>query len=50
MLCHLLLGTNDIPSSRQFYDAMLGVLGAAPSTYICVNALRAMCGITMARA
>ena len=37
MLSHLLLGTNNLPASRQFYDAMLSVLGAAPSTHISVN-------------
>lgn len=37
MLSHILLGTNDLTASRQFYDAMLGVLGAAPSTHISVN-------------
>lgn len=49
MLSHVLLGTNNLPASRQFYDAMLGVLGAIPSTYIYVKALRAMCSTTMAR-
>ncbi|WP_284334742.1 VOC family protein [Comamonas sp. NoAH] len=37
MLSHLVLGTNDLAASRQFYDAVLAVLGAAPSTYINVN-------------
>ena len=37
MLSHFLLGTNDLPVSRQFYDAMLGVLGAAPSIHLNVN-------------
>lgn len=37
MLSHLLLGTNNLQASRQFYDAMLGVLGAAPSIHLNVN-------------
>ena len=37
MLSHHLLGTNNLPASRQFYDAMLGVLGAAPATHLQVN-------------
>lgn len=37
MLSHLLLGTNDLTASRQFYDAVLGVLGAASATHIHVN-------------
>lgn len=37
MLSHLLLGTNNLPASRQFYDAVLGILGAAPATHIHVN-------------
>lgn len=37
MLSHLLLGTNNPQASRQFYDAMLGVLGAAPSIHLNVN-------------
>ena len=37
MLSHLLLGTNNLQASRQFYDAVLGVLGAAPATHINVG-------------
>ena len=37
MLSHLLLGTNHLAASHQFYDAVLGVLGAAPATHIHVN-------------
>lgn len=37
MLSHILLGTNNLNASRQFYDAMLGILGAAPSTHTNVN-------------
>ena len=29
MLNHVLLGSNDIERSKRFYDAVLGVLGAA---------------------
>jgi catechol 2,3-dioxygenase-like lactoylglutathione lyase family enzyme len=28
MLNHIMIGTNDIEKSKQFYDAVLGVLGA----------------------
>ncbi len=28
MLSHVMVGTNDIDRSKQFYDAVLGVLGA----------------------
>jgi catechol 2,3-dioxygenase-like lactoylglutathione lyase family enzyme len=28
MFSHVMLGTNDIEQSKQFYDAVLGVLGA----------------------
>ena len=37
MLSHLLLGTNNLEASRQFYNAVLGVLGAVPATHIHVN-------------
>lgn len=37
MLSHLLLGTNDLTASRQFYDAVLGVLGAPSASHIQVN-------------
>ena len=37
MLSHLLLGTNDLTASRQFYDAMLSVLGAPSASHIQVN-------------
>ncbi|MFV0623804.1 VOC family protein [Sphingomonas sp. ac-8] len=30
MFSHVMLGTDDMPASRAFYDAALGVLGAAP--------------------
>ena len=28
MFSHVMVGTNDIERSKQFYDAVLGVLGA----------------------
>ena len=31
MLNHVMIGTNDIKKTKQFYDAVLGVLGAAPA-------------------
>lgn len=37
MLSHLLLGTNDLTASRQFYDVVLGVLGAPSASHIQVN-------------
>lgn len=37
MLSHILLGTNDLTASRQFYDAVLGVLGAPSASLIQVN-------------
>lgn len=37
MLSHILLGTNDLTASRQFYDAVLGVLGAPSASHIQVN-------------
>ena len=37
MLSHILLGTNDLTASRQFYDAMLSVLGAPSASHIQVN-------------
>lgn len=30
MFNHIMLGTNDLEKSRQFYDAFLGALGVAP--------------------
>ncbi len=30
MFSHVMLGTNDIDRAKAFYDAVLGVLGAAP--------------------
>lgn len=30
MFSHVVLGTNDVEASKAFYDAVLGVLGAAP--------------------
>lgn len=32
MFSHVMVGTNDIERSKRFYDAVLGVLGAAPAT------------------
>ena len=32
MLNHVMIGANDIQKTKQFSDAMLGVLGAAPAT------------------
>ena len=29
MLAHVMVGTNDIERSKRFYDAVLGILGAA---------------------
>jgi catechol 2,3-dioxygenase-like lactoylglutathione lyase family enzyme len=37
MLSHILLGTNDLTASRQFYDAVLSVLGAPSASHIKVN-------------
>ena len=37
MLSHILLGSNNLTASRQFYDAVLGVLGAPSSSHIQVN-------------
>lgn len=37
MLSHILLGTNDLTASRQFYDAVLSVLGAPSASHIQVN-------------
>jgi catechol 2,3-dioxygenase-like lactoylglutathione lyase family enzyme len=31
MLYHVMVGSNDIERSRQFYDAVLGVLGCPPA-------------------
>ena len=31
MFSHVLVGTNDIARAQRFYDAVLGVLGAAPA-------------------
>ena len=31
MLYHVMVGSNDIERSRQFYDAVLGVLGEGPA-------------------
>ena len=31
MLSHVMIGANDIQKTKQFYDAVLGVLGAAPA-------------------
>lgn len=30
MFTHLMLGSNDVPRSKKFYDAALGALGIAP--------------------
>jgi catechol 2,3-dioxygenase-like lactoylglutathione lyase family enzyme len=37
MLSHILLGTNNLESRRQFYAAVLGILGAPPASHIQVN-------------
>ena len=37
MLSHILLGTHDLTASRQFYDAVLNVLGAPSASHIQVN-------------
>lgn len=37
MLSHILLGTNNLEASRQFYDAVLSVLGAPSASHIQVN-------------
>ena len=31
MLNHVMIGANDIQKTKQFYDAVLGVLGAGPA-------------------
>ena len=31
MFSHVMVGSNDIERSKRFYDAVLGVLGAAPA-------------------
>ena len=31
MLNHIMIGANDIQKTKAFYDAVLGVLGAAPA-------------------
>ncbi|MEM1299065.1 MAG: VOC family protein [Pseudomonadota bacterium] len=31
MFSHIMIGSNDIPRSKKFYDALLGVLGASPA-------------------
>ena len=30
MFSHVMIGSNDIPRSKKFYDALLGVTGCAP--------------------
>ena len=30
MFSHVMIGTNDLPRSKAFYDALLGTLGVAP--------------------
>ena len=32
MFSHVMLGTNDVQASKQFYDAVLGALGHEPGT------------------
>jgi catechol 2,3-dioxygenase-like lactoylglutathione lyase family enzyme len=32
MFSHIMVGSNDIPRSKAFYDALLGVIGAPPAT------------------
>jgi catechol 2,3-dioxygenase-like lactoylglutathione lyase family enzyme len=32
MFSHVVIGTNDVERAKRFYDATLGVLGAAPGT------------------
>ena len=31
MFSHIMVGSNDIPRSKVFYDALLGVIGASPA-------------------
>ena len=31
MFSHIMLGTNDLDKSKEFYDALLGTLGVAPA-------------------
>ena len=31
MFSHIMVGSNDIPRSKVFYDALLGVIGAPPA-------------------
>lgn len=33
MFSHVMLGTNDIDTAKQFYDATLGALGRKPGVY-----------------
>ena len=33
MFSHVILGVNDLETSRQFYDAILGTLGMKPGAY-----------------
>jgi catechol 2,3-dioxygenase-like lactoylglutathione lyase family enzyme len=32
MFSHIMVGANDVEQTKQFYDAILGVLGVAPGT------------------
>jgi catechol 2,3-dioxygenase-like lactoylglutathione lyase family enzyme len=31
MFSHIMIGTNDLPRAKAFYDALLGAIGIAPS-------------------
>ena len=33
MFSHVIVGVNDLETSRQFYDAILGTLGIKPGVY-----------------
>ena len=32
MFSHIMIGTNDLPRAKSFYDAVLGTLGVAPAS------------------
>ena len=34
MFNHIMLGASDLEKSRQFYDALLGILGVLPGTFL----------------
>ncbi|MFT3758074.1 VOC family protein [Thauera sp.] len=42
MYSHVTLGSNDLTRAKRFYDAVLGVIGAAPGAEIVFNSPRIM--------